>query len=126
MLYRNFQTTGDKVSLLGLGAMRFPLTDDGKVDEAETIRMIHHAIDSGVNYVDTAYTYHGGTSEVIVAPHPSVRPISSQIVRIYVPLEHVTSNSISPASISILVISLLRIVISLALISNSLPSLARS
>lgn len=66
MLYRNFQTTGDKVSLLGLGAMRFPLTDDGKVDEAETIRMIHHAIDSGVNYVDTAYTYHGGTSEVIV------------------------------------------------------------
>ncbi len=66
MLYRNFQTTGDKVSLLGLGAMRFPLTDDGKVDEKETIRMIHHAIDSGVNYVDTAYTYHGGTSEVIV------------------------------------------------------------
>ena len=66
MLYRNFQTTGDKVSLLGLGAMRFPLTDDGKVDEAETIRMIRHAIDSGINYVDTAYTYHGGSSEVII------------------------------------------------------------
>ncbi|MBE6029485.1 MAG: aldo/keto reductase [Clostridiales bacterium] len=66
MLYRNFQTTGDKVSLLGLGAMRFPMTKDGKVDEAESIRMIRHAIDSGINYVDTAYTYHGGTSEVIV------------------------------------------------------------
>ena len=66
MLYRNFQTTGDKVSLLGLGAMRFPMTKDGKVDEAESIRMIRHAIDSGINYVDTAYTYHSGTSEVIV------------------------------------------------------------
>ena len=66
MLYRQFQTTGDQVSLLGLGAMRFPLTEDGKADEAESIRMIRHAIDSGVNYVDTAYTYHGGTSEVIV------------------------------------------------------------
>lgn len=66
MLYRNFQTTGDKVSLLGLGAMRFPLAEDGTVDEVETIRMIRHAIDSGINYVDTAYTYHGGTSEVIV------------------------------------------------------------
>ena len=66
MLYRTFQTTGDEISLLGLGCMRFPLTEDGKADEAEAIRMIRHAIDSGINYVDTAYTYHGGNSEVIV------------------------------------------------------------
>ena len=66
MLYRKLQTTGFDVSLLGLGAMRFPVMDDGKVDEDQSIRMIRHAIDSGVNYVDTAYTYHGGLSEVIV------------------------------------------------------------
>ena len=66
MLYRNFKSTGKDVSLLGLGAMRFPTKEDGKADEAESIRMIRHAIDSGVNYVDTAYTYHGGESEVIV------------------------------------------------------------
>ncbi len=66
MLYRKFKSTGKDVSLLGLGAMRFPTKEDGKADEAESIRMIRHAIDSGVNYVDTAYTYHGGESEVIV------------------------------------------------------------
>ena len=66
MLYRKFKSTGKDVSLLGLGAMRFPTKEDGKADEAESIRMIHLAIDSGINYVDTAYTYHGGESEVIV------------------------------------------------------------
>ena len=66
MLYRTLQTTGDNVSLLGLGAMRLPVTEDGKVDEPEAIRMIHHAIDSGVNYLDTGYTYHGGNSEVVL------------------------------------------------------------
>ena len=66
MQYRQFQTIGKDVSLLGLGAMRFPLGEDGKADEAASIRMIRHAIDNGINYVDTAYTYHGGLSEVIV------------------------------------------------------------
>ena len=66
MLYRKFAKAEKDISLLGLGAMRFPLTADGKVDEAESIRMIRRAIDSGVNYVDTAYTYHGGISEVII------------------------------------------------------------
>ena len=46
--------------------MRFPVNEDGSIDEAETIRLIHHAIDSGVNYLDTGYTYHGGNSEVIL------------------------------------------------------------
>ena len=66
MLYREFDRIGRPTSLLGLGAMRFPLTAAGDVDEAEAIRLIRHAIDSGINYVDTAYTYHGGKSEEIV------------------------------------------------------------
>ncbi|MDR1293332.1 MAG: aldo/keto reductase [Clostridiales Family XIII bacterium] len=65
MLYRTFGKTGERVSLLGFGAMRLP-TAGGKVDEAESIRMIRHAIDSGVNYVDTAYMYHDGVSEEVV------------------------------------------------------------
>ncbi|MGX8773790.1 MAG: aldo/keto reductase, partial [Bacillota bacterium] len=66
MLYRNLKNIDYDVSLLGIGCMRFPVRDDGTVDEEESIRMIRRAIDSGVNYVDTAYTYHGGLSEVIV------------------------------------------------------------
>lgn len=65
MRYRPFGKLGFQVSALGFGAMRLP-TSDGKIDEAEATRMLHYAIDRGVNYVDTAYPYHEGTSEAFV------------------------------------------------------------
>lgn len=67
MQYRKFGGKIDwEVSALGFGAMRLPCLPDGTVDEPEAIRMIRHGIDSGINYVDTAYMYHDGISEVIV------------------------------------------------------------
>lgn len=63
------------VSVLGFGAMRLPTkqvkdenTQELKyvIEENEAIKMIRYAIDNGVNYIDTAYPYHGGESEVIV------------------------------------------------------------
>jgi uncharacterized protein len=68
MEYRTFANTGEKISLLGFGTMRLPILDEdsGRIDEPEAIRMIRHAIDSGVNYMDTAYMYHNGFSEVVL------------------------------------------------------------
>ncbi len=66
MQYRKFGSTGVQVSALGFGCMRLPLNSDGTVDEAEAISIIRHAIDQGVNYIDTAYPYHQETSEIIV------------------------------------------------------------
>jgi predicted aldo/keto reductase-like oxidoreductase len=70
MQYRGFGRLDWKVSALGFGCMRFPTSDGERLSpnilEAEAVRMVRHAIDNGVNYLDTAYAYHGGQSEIVV------------------------------------------------------------
>lgn len=69
MLYRTMQKAGEELSILGMGCMRLPQTDpnDAKaIDEPLATQMLRYAIDQGVNYVDTAYPYHGGESEPFV------------------------------------------------------------
>lgn len=66
MNYRKFGRLDDKVSALGFGAMRLPCLAEHTVDEKEAICMMRYAVDSGVNYIDTAYPYHDGNSERIV------------------------------------------------------------
>lgn len=74
MQYREFANLGFSVSTFGLGCMRLPLEerpgqapDTSQIDETKAVEMIRYAIDHGVNYIDTAYPYHGGNSELIVA-----------------------------------------------------------
>ena len=62
MLYRVVPKNGDKLSILGFGAMRLA-TKDGKIDEARATRQLHRAIDKGVNFVDSAWFYAMGESE---------------------------------------------------------------
>jgi predicted aldo/keto reductase-like oxidoreductase len=67
MQYRRLEKIGKDVSLLGFGTMRLPTKPSGAVDEETAIRMIRTAIDNGINYLDTAYTYHiEGESEIVV------------------------------------------------------------
>ena len=69
MQYTEFGKTGIQVSRLGFGCMRFPSREvDGKkvFDEEESIRMMHRAMEVGVNYFDTAPGYCEKQSEIIV------------------------------------------------------------
>lgn len=69
MQYRGLKNTGERVSVLGLGCMRFPtISENGKesIDEKKAIEMVRYAVDHGVNYIDTAWTYHGEESERLV------------------------------------------------------------
>lgn len=69
MQYVPFGKLGFKVSRLGFGTMRLPTVQDGEnriPDSPRAIAMLRHAIDEGVNYVDTAWPYHNGESENIV------------------------------------------------------------
>lgn len=73
MQYRPLGSTGMNVSPLGLGLMRLPLqegiqgyTSSRGADVEASVALIRHAIDSGLNYLDTAFNYLHGESEKIV------------------------------------------------------------
>ena len=69
MIYRAVGNNKTEISQLGFGAMRFPLTeeyDPTAINEEAATRMLHYAIDNGINVIDTAYPYHRQTSEIFL------------------------------------------------------------
>ncbi|HCX65140.1 MAG TPA: aldo/keto reductase [Eubacteriaceae bacterium] len=68
MITRKFKDTDIELSQLGFGCMRFPTTDGNtkNIDKELSEKMLLEAIDKGVNYIDTAWPYHGGESEPFV------------------------------------------------------------
>jgi hypothetical protein len=65
--YRQLGRIKEEVSALGFGCMRLPTDEEsGKIKRKEAIALIRKGIDDGINYVDTAWTYHRGESEVVL------------------------------------------------------------
>lgn len=60
MIYRDLGSTGEKVSLIGIGGWHLGLK---KVDRKTAIRIVHEAIDRGINFMDNCWDYNGGVSE---------------------------------------------------------------
>ena len=63
MLYNDFK--GLSLSALGMGCMRLPCVngENNNIDMAATEEMVAYAFEQGINYIDTAWGYHGGMSE---------------------------------------------------------------
>ncbi len=79
MEYRTIKTLGETVSLLGFGAMRLPKDGpgEGDIDFDAAKAMLDEALADGVNYIDTAYVYHGGASESFLGKALAGRPRES-------------------------------------------------
>ena len=65
---------GEKLSALGMGNMRLPQTEEKRIDTAKAQEIIDLAYESGVNYYDTAFRYHGGESELFIGKALSKYP----------------------------------------------------
>lgn len=64
MIYYDFKDI--KLSKLGLGCMRLPVKEDKTIDEEQVYKMVDYALENGINYIDTAFPYHEGLSEVVI------------------------------------------------------------
>jgi len=60
MIYRKLGRTGERVSAIGLGGYHL---GQQALGEAEAIRLMHQAIDRGINFLDNCWDYNGGVSE---------------------------------------------------------------
>lgn len=87
-----------ELSLLGFGAMRLPLLEDGSIDEKTVFEMVKYAGEHGVNYYDTAYPYHQGRSEIVISKALKQFPRESYCLATKYP-GHQIASSYNPAEI---------------------------
>lgn len=87
--------TGNQVSLLGFGCMRFPTKSQNAtdIDYEKVSTMVDYALSHGVNYYDTAAPYHGGESERVIGSILSRYPRSSYFLADKMPIWMVNSQT---------------------------------
>lgn len=66
MNYKTLGKTGEQLSAIGLGCMGMSFAY-GQADEQESIRTLHKALDSGINFWDTADMYANGKNEELIS-----------------------------------------------------------
>ncbi|HPB34286.1 MAG TPA: aldo/keto reductase [Caldisericia bacterium] len=80
MKYRKFLKGNIDISSLGFGTMRFPtIKNEGDIDIQKTTEMLDYAIYNGLNYIDTAFTYHNGMSENFLGDYLEKRKLRDKI-----------------------------------------------
>src|SRR6476646_4767671 len=79
MQYRELGRTGWRVSEISFGAWAIG-GSWGTVDDGESLAALHKAIDSGVNFIDTADVYGGGRSERLIARLKKERKNNEEII----------------------------------------------
>ncbi|MCF6242349.1 MAG: aldo/keto reductase, partial [Bacteroidales bacterium] len=67
MKYTKLGKNGSQISTVGFGAWGISGQDWGKTDDKESMKALHHALDKGVTFIDTADTYGFGHSEELIA-----------------------------------------------------------
>ncbi|MGI5900213.1 MAG: aldo/keto reductase [Christensenellales bacterium] len=84
MQYRRMEKLNLDVSIFGIGLMRLETGPGGQSDILydKSTPLIHRAIDMGVNYIDTAFFYHGGFSEVSLGKALKARPSDRKRIKI--------------------------------------------
>ncbi|HHX63551.1 MAG TPA: aldo/keto reductase [Chloroflexi bacterium] len=92
MQYRNYGTTGMRVSALGFGAMRLPATSDGTCDYEQAVPMLKQGLDLGINYIDSAWGYINGTSEVAVGKAIKGYPRESLVIATKIPSNDIDAD----------------------------------
>ena len=130
MQYVDFGKTGIKVSRLGFGCMRLPMTEVGGkhvVDEDAAASMLRKGAELGINYFDSGYVYHEGMSEVILG-----RAVKGIRDKVFISTKSPATLSESPAitavfwrnSSSVLMCPTSTFIIFTALIMNYLSGLS--
>ena len=99
MHYRKMGSLDWKVSALGFGCMRLPTRRFTlmRADVDESVRIIRHGIDRGINYIDTAWPYHMGDSEKVVglALRDGYRERVHLVTKLFMPLVERRKTSIA-------------------------------